>query len=131
MASALSALANATATFTVPATGVYTDPATGNVLPATSTSTVSLFLKATTVNEVIYPGVDQITTIYEGYAVNPTALPAGVTMQSTGTLTFAGEAPVPCEVLALRTPYGKTGLLGDVLNSTLGETIKLVARKQS
>jgi len=131
MASALSALANASVTFQVATTGVFTDPATGNVLPATEDVTVSLFLKATTVSENIYPGVDQVSTVYEGYAVNPTAFDPGVTVRSTGTLTFAGEVPVPCAVLSLRTPYGKTGLIGNVLNQTLGESIRLIARKQS
>jgi hypothetical protein len=130
MASALSAVANATAVFKVATTGVYTDPATGNVLPADKDVTVTLFLKATTVNEVVYPGVNQTTTIYEGYAVSPTAFDPAIGVLSTGTLTFAGESPVPFEVLSLRTPYGKTGLIGTILNSTLGESIKLVARKQ-
>lgn len=130
MASALSAVANATAVFTVASVGVYTDPATGNVLPAEKQVEVSLFLKATTVNEVVYPGVNQTTTIYEGYAVSPTAFDPAIGVLSTGTLTFAGETPVPFEVLSLRTPYGKTGLIGSILNSTLGESIKLVARGQ-
>ena len=129
MASALSALANATVTFQVASPGVYTDPATGNVLPATQDVTVSLFLKAESSGTRVFPGVDVLDTIYEGYAVNPTAFNSGVVVGTTGTLQFAGEGAVPCEVLELRFNYGKTGLLGEILNTTLGEKIRLVSRR--
>jgi hypothetical protein len=129
MASALSALANATAVFEVPAAGVRTDPATGNVVTATSSFSVTLFLKAETVGERVFPGVDVLDTIYEGYAVSPMAFDAGVVVGTSGTLTFAGEAPAECEVLELRMNYGKTGLLGEVLNGTLGQKVRLRARK--
>lgn len=129
MASALSSVANATVTFQVAAAGVKTDPVTGNVVPATKDVTVSLFLKAETVGNRLFPGVDVLDTIYEGYAVSPTAFDAGVVVGTTGTLTFAGEAPAECEVLELRVPYGKTGLIGEILNNTLGQKVRLVARK--
>jgi hypothetical protein len=32
--------------------------------------------------------------------------------------------------MSVRLPYGKTGLLGGVLNDVLGERIELVARSQ-
>lgn len=129
MASALSALANATVTFQVAATGVYTDPVTGNVLPATSDVTISLFLKGESTGARIFPGVDVLDTVYEGYAVNPSSFDPAVVVGTTGTLTFAGEAARECEVLELRTSYGKTGLMGEILNGTLGEKVKLVARR--
>jgi hypothetical protein len=129
MASALSALANATATFQVPTTGVYTDPATGNVMPATKDVAISLYLKADQTSQRIFPGVDVQDTIYEGYAISPTAFDAAVTVGTTGTLNFAGEGSLDCEVIALRYNYGKTGLLGELLNSTLGEKVRLVTRR--
>lgn len=129
MASALSALANATVTFQVASAGVYTDPATGNVLPATKDVTVSLFLKGDSTGSRIFPGVDVLDTVYEGYAVNPTGFDPAVVVGTTGTLNFAGEAATSCEVLELRLNYGKTGLIGEILNTTLGEKIRLVSRR--
>lgn len=129
MASALSALANATVTFQVASPGVYTDPATGNVLPATQDVTVSLFLKADSMGSRVFPGVDVLDTVYEGYAVNPTAFDSGVVVGTSGTLTFAAEAPAQCEVLELRLPYGSSGVIGSILSNTLGQKIRLVARK--
>jgi len=129
MASALSALANASVTFQVATTGVFTDPATGNVLPATEDVTVSLFLKGESTGSRIFPGVDVLDTVYEGYAVSPTAFDSAVVVGTTGTLSFAGEPDTTCEVLELRFNYGKTGLLGQILNTTLGEKIRLVSRR--
>jgi len=129
MASALVALANATATFKVATTGIYTDPATGNVLPATKDVTVSMFLKADSTSQRIFPGVDVEDVVYEGYAVSPTAFDADIAVGTAGTLNFAGEGAVQCEVTALRYRYGKTGLLGEVLNTTLGESVRLITRK--
>lgn len=129
MASALSALSNATATFQVAGTGVITDPETGNVSPAGATVTVALFLSATQTRVLRYPGIDGAETIYDGYALD--VLDSRITVGSTGTLTFAGETAVECEVKAVRLPYGKTGLLGSTLNSVLGEKIQIVARGQA
>lgn len=129
MASALSALANATAVFHVAGTGVVTDPETGNVSPAGATVTASLFLKAERVEVLRYPGVDTAETLYEGYAID--ALDSRIVVGTTGTLTFAGEEAVDCEVKAVRLPYGNTGLLGSTLNSVLGEKLQLVSRGQA
>lgn len=139
MASALAALANASVTFQVPGIGMVTDPDTGNVSPVVETVTVSLFLKVRQMegtvgrfrlsDRVNYPGVDLIEAVYDGYAM--AALDSRIRIGTTGTLTFASETPVPCEVSELRLAYGKTGLLGSVLASTLGETIQLVSRAQS
>lgn len=130
MASALAALANATAVLTVAQAGVTTDANTGNVSALTTTTTLSLFLKAEKLDYTPYPGVDVTDTIYEGYAISPQLLPATVLTGTQGLLTFAGEPPVECEVLELRSPYGATGLLGDTLRSVLGDRIRLVARGQ-
>jgi hypothetical protein len=130
MASALSALANASATFTVPATGVVTDPETGNVTAATNTVTVSLFLKAEKISTTALPGIDVVDTLYEGYAVDPVAFDNGVVVGTEGVLTFGTADPIECEVTALRLPYGDTGLLGVTLNAALGERVQLLARGQ-
>lgn len=128
MATALSALANATATFQVAATGVVTDPTTGNVVPAYESVQVSMFLKAERQAGAALPGVEIVETILDGYALS--ALDARITEGTEGTLTFAGEAALAVEVVSLRLPYGKSGLLGETLNSALGERIQLRTREQ-
>lgn len=128
MASALSALANATATFEVAATGVVTDAATGNVLPATETVTVSLFLKSDKISGTSFPGVEIQETVFDGYALS--ALDERIVVGTTGTVNFAGEGVLTCEVTGVRLPYGKTGLIGATLNASLGERIQLASREQ-
>lgn len=130
MASALSALANATATFVVPTTGVMTDPDTGNVRAATASITVSLFLKAEKISSTPLPGVDVVDTLYEGYAVDPVAFDSRIVVGTEGTIAFAGDTAEECEVMGLRLPYGKTGLLGQTLGAVMGERIQLLARGQ-
>jgi hypothetical protein len=129
MGSALRSVVNATVTFQVPTTGVRTDPDTGNVGPATKAVEMALFLKAAAVGQQIFPGVNVQDTVYEGYAVEPTAFDGAITDGTTGTLRFAGEVPVQCEVLELRLNYGNSGLIGGTLARVLGEKIRLVARK--
>jgi len=129
MASALSALANAAATFKVAGTGVVTDPDTGNVSPAEATVAVELFLRAERVETITYPGIDQTSTIYDGYAL--AALDSRIVIGTQGTLTFAGEDPVPFEVKALRLSYGGEGLIGETLAAVLGERVQLISRVQS
>lgn len=128
MASALSALANATATFTVAGTGLVTDPTTGNVTPATATVSVSLFLKAERVRGTAFPGVEMTETTFDGYALQ--ALDQRIVVGTEGTLVFGGADAVECEVTSLRLPYGKTGLLGATLGAALGERVQLVSREQ-
>lgn len=127
MASALSALSNATATFTVATAGVVTDAATGNVASATTTVTVNLFIKGDRIRGVAFPGVDIQEVVYDGYAID--ALDPRITPGTQGTINFAGEGSVDCEVLSVRLPYGKTGLLGGTLNTALGERIELITRE--
>lgn len=127
--SALSALANAVATFVVAGAGVATDPDTGNVQAVTETLTVSLFLRAEDVEVLRYPGVDQHETLFEGYAVTPAVLDVRVIPGTTGTLAFAGGAAVPCEVKTVALPFGRTGLLGQTLGQTLGTKVQLVSRR--
>lgn len=131
MASALAALANASVSFDVEDVGVTTDPETGNVKAVTRTVTMSLYLSVERVEVEAYPGVNTVDTVYQGYALEPTAFDPHVCVGSRGVLTFAGEAPVPCTVLELRTPYGNNGLIGGVLSAVLGERIKLLTRGQS
>lgn len=130
MASALAALKNASATFQVAQQGVVTDPETGNVKAVETAVTVDLFLKAQNVDYTALPGIELVDTVYEGYALAPQTLPAGVVVGTHGELIFAGEDAVECEVLELRLPYGNTGLLGATLASALGERVRLVARGQ-
>jgi hypothetical protein len=125
MTSALAALANATAAFTVPTVGTYTDPTTGNIVPATETVTVSLYLRQGNTNDSGFPGVDTEVETFEGYAINPQALDARIKPGITGTLNFAGQGAMRCEVINTRYPYGTTGLLGATVQQVLGDKIRL------
>ena len=126
MTSALSALANATAVFTLPTVGVTTDPDTGNVLPAEETATVTLYLRQGSPQSAGLEGVDAETIVMEGYAVEPQALDARIRPGTRGTVTMSGREMV-CEVLQERFPYGSTGLLGSTLQTILGDRIRLAA----
>jgi hypothetical protein len=130
MTSALAALANATAVFSLPTVGTYTDPVTGNVVPASETVTVNLYLRQGTNRSSDLPGVDAEVEVFEGYAINPQALDARIKPGVTGTLNFAGQASVPFEVLQGRYPYGSTGLLGSTIQSVLGDKIRLARYTQ-
>jgi hypothetical protein len=131
VATALAALDNATVTFTVTTAGTTVDADTGNVVPNTTTVAVSAYLKGESVNEVVYPGVNQVTTLFEGYVTSAGGLDARVIAGTSGSLVFAGQAAVDCEVLEARLPYGTSGLLGSTLVSALGPKIRLVSRKQT
>ena len=128
MATALNALANATATFQVAAVGVVTDPTTGNVLPASESVTVSLFLKSDRISGTSFPGVEIQETVFDGYVLE--SLDSRVVVGTTGTIDFAGEGVLGCEVTGVRLPYGKTGLIGSTLNAALGERNQLTSREQ-
>lgn len=107
-----------------------TDAATGNVQPATTTVTLSAWLKAENVAETAYPGVNVVTTLFEGY-VTSGALDSRVQVGTLGTVAFAGAAAVDCEVLEARLPHGEDGLLGEVLTAALGAKLRLASRAQS
>lgn len=126
MPSALSSLANATATFQLATVGTITDPNTGNVLPQNEAVTVTLYLRQGSRNGAGFPGVDTDTITFEGYAVSPQALDARIRPGVRGTLAFAGQPAVRCEVLQERYPYGSGGLLGSTLQGILGDKIRLV-----
>lgn len=130
MGSAFVGLKNATAVFVVPGTGVVTDPATGNVMPVQVQVAVDLWLKANRVTMAGYPGVEIVDTLYDGYCVDPAELDQRVGVGTKGTLEFGGEDGVECEVTAVRVPYGKTGVLGEVLEAALGTPVQLIARGQ-
>jgi hypothetical protein len=130
MTSALAALANATAVFSLPTVGTYTDPVTGNVVPASETVTVNLYLRQGTNRSSDLPGVDAEVEVFEGYAINPQALDARIKPGVTGTLNFADQGSVPFEVLQGRYPYGSTGLLGSTIQSVLGDKIRLARYTQ-
>lgn len=125
MTSALATLANATAVFTLPTVGTFTDPTTGNVVPASETVTVSLYLRQGTTNGAGFPGVDTEVETFDGYAVSPQALDARIKPGIRGTLNFAGQGSIDCEVINSRFPYGSTGTIGSTLQQVLGDKIRL------
>jgi hypothetical protein len=130
MASALVALANATAVFNVATVGTTVDPVTGNVLPVTETIEVSLYLRQGSLSPNDLPGVDVDADAFEGYAISPQALDARVRRGVRGTLTWAGDAVQPCEVAELRDPFGTSGLLGSTLQQVLGDRIRVIRYRQ-
>lgn len=128
MTSALAALANATATFEVATARLVTDPETGNVRPLQETVANQLFLKASPVKMMGYPGMETEQVVYDGYALDP--LDPRIVEGTRGLLIFGGNPPVSFEVTGLRMPYGKTGLIAQTLASALGERIELTAYRQ-
>ena len=125
MTSALAALANATAVFTVPTVGTTTDSVTGNVRPNTETVTVTLYLRQGSTNASDLPGIDSDVEVFEGYAVSPQALDARIKPGIRGTLNFATQGAVNCEVINSRFPYGSTGTIGSTIQQVLGDRIRL------
>lgn len=133
MTSAIAFLANATATFTVPTAGTVTESATGNVVPATETVTVTLYLRSsggTAPRLSEFPGVGVEDDTLEGYAVSPQALDARINAGTPGTIVFAGEPSCACEVADPRHPFGSTGYLGETLQGILGDKIRISRFKQ-
>jgi hypothetical protein len=125
MTSALAALANATATFHLATVGVTTDPDTGNVMPQTEDVTITLYLRQGGLSPANFPGVDTDSITFEGYAVSPQALDVRIRPGVTGTLAFAGQPAVRCQVVQERYPFGSSGLLGSTLQSIVGDKIRL------
>jgi hypothetical protein len=133
MTSAIAFLANATAVFTVPTSGTITEAATGNVVPATESVTVTLYLRGTGGSAPRlsdFPGVGVEDDTLEGYAVSPQALDDRITPGTRGTLTYSGEASCACEVAAARYPFGGTGFPGETLQGILGDKIRLNRYRQ-
>jgi hypothetical protein len=130
MSSALVGIANAQAVFTVPTVGTITDPATGNVTPATETVTVTLYLKRSTFTPNDLPGVDVDADVFAGNAVNPAAVDARVKRGIRGTLTWAGEASQPCVVSEIGSNFGNSGLIGSRLRSALGDELRVIRYRQ-
>lgn len=127
MASALVALKNATAVFTVADAGVTVDPDTGNVVALTTTLTYELYLRRSgAANERDQPGVDVVSTVYEGYCINPQALDPRIRQGTVARLTFSSDTEEDCTVADLRFNYGTTGLLGQTLQQVLGDKVRLV-----
>jgi len=122
-------LANAIAVFTLPATGTITDNL-GNVRPATTTQTVSMFLKAQPPTVTDFPGVEASSITVEGWAVAPMAVDSRVIPGTRGTITFGSLASSPCEVVSLNHQYGSTGFIGSLLKTTLGDALRIVIHLQ-
>jgi hypothetical protein len=125
MTSALTALANANASFEVATPHVVTDPDTANVTPLYEVVSTQLFVKASPIKTMGYPGLEVAQIVFDGYALDP--LDPRVVVGTRGTLVFGDMPPCQVEVTGLRTPYGSTGLLGSTLASVLGDRIELTA----
>lgn len=127
MTSALTALANATAVFDLPITGTQTD-AYGNIIPNTEQVTVSLYLRQGTLQptDLEGSGINAVSDVFEGYAVNPQALDARIKAGVRGRITFSADGAQNCAVAQARFPYGATSLLGSTLQQVLGDKIRIV-----
>lgn len=130
MASALTALANATASFTVPTTGTTTDPNTGNVEANTEAVAVTLYLRQGSPSKEDLPGIEVDADFFEGYAISPQALDARIKPGTRGTLNFSGQGSQTCEVLSSRFPYGTTGLIGSTVQQVIGDRVRIVRYRQ-
>jgi hypothetical protein len=128
MASALTALANASATLNLPTAGTTTDPVTGNIRANTETATVELFLRQATMEPTDLPGINVEGDVLEGYAMD--ALDARIQPGTVGTLLYSGTTH-RCEILATREPFGTTGLIGSTLQSVLGDRVRLIRYRQA
>mgnify|MGYP003646688123 CR=1 FL=1 len=130
MASALTALANASLVLTLPAAGTTTDAATGNVISNTTTQTLSAYLKQSQPITTDFDGVDVEGDVFEGYFTSgdPSSL---VSRGTIGTLAFGGQAAQRCIVLDLDYPYGATGLVGSTLRSALGASVRVIRYQQA
>lgn len=129
MASPFTLIANATATFTLPTNGTITD-VLGNVIPATETEVVDLFLKATPPTEADLPGVNATSTVLSGYAVDPMALDARILQGTTGTLSWQGTT-WSFSVLGVNETYGTIGFISTTLTAARGDDIRLSLHRQT
>ena len=129
--SALKALANATATFTVPTAGTTTDAATGNIIPNTATVTVTFYLRQGGTSAQNLQGVQVEGDAFDGYAIVPQVLDSRIKSGVIGTLSFSGDTAAPCIINRARFPYGSSGLLGTTLQTTLGDRISLIRYRQA
>lgn len=127
MASALSAVSNASVTLELPAAGTSVDATTGNVVAAVEPVTFAAYLREGSRSGAGFPGVDTDTITLEGYAISPQVLDTRVRPGVAGTVTFAGRPPRRCEVLQERYPFGTTGLMGGILQQVLGDRIRLAS----
>ena len=124
---ALSGFANASAVFTIPAAGVTTDAATGNVKANSTTTTVAMFAKASPPTDENLPGVEVGGTTYVCRCTNPGLLPAAVVVGTKGTFAFDGGAAIPCVVISARTPYGTAAGIGAIVRSVVGDSLTILA----
>lgn len=125
MASALLALSNASATFSLPTVGTVTD-ARGNVVPATESVTVTLYLRQSNITDTDLPGIEAEAQAFEGYAVNPQELDPRIIRGTVGTLSLSGDTARRCEVADVGYPYGTTGLVGETVLGVLGTKIRIL-----
>lgn len=130
MASPFTAVANATATFSLPSAGTITD-SLGNVTPATTTYTAILFLRADPASQPAeLPGVDPTATTLTGYSVNPITLNTAIQRGTRGTMAWQGRTWT-VEVQGRNERYGDTGLIASLLSQYRGDDIRLTLIRQA
>jgi hypothetical protein len=128
MASPFADVVNATATFTLPATGTSTD-ALGNVVAATESVTATLFLKGRAEIPTGTPGTEGTLTTLSGYAVDPMVLDTRIRQGTEGTLSWQGATHI-FEVVGRNIIYGDDGFIADTLTAERGDDITLLLFRQ-
>ena len=128
MASPFADVVNATASFTLPATGTMID-AVGNVVAATESVTATLFLKGRQEIPTGTPGTEGTLTVLTGYAVDPMALDTRIRQGTEGTITWQGAVHI-FEVLGRNVIYGDDGFISTTLTAERGDDITILLFRQ-
>jgi len=128
MPSPFADVVNATATFTVPATGTTTDQF-GNIIAATETVSATLFLKGRQEIPTGTPGTEGTLTALSGYAVDPMALDTRIRQGTEGTLSWQGATHI-FEVAGRNVIYGDDGFIAETLTAERGDDITILLFRQ-
>jgi hypothetical protein len=123
--SPFAAIANATITFQIPARGATTTDDVGNVVTATAPFKVVVYLKKLNLLSASrirpMPGLDDKSTYYEGYAINPMRLPAEIKVGAKAPATLGRESGFFL-INEINADFGSDGI-GALLEAAAGTKI--------
>jgi hypothetical protein len=121
---ALYAIRNATAVFLVASPANTVDPRTGNTEAVTQELTYSLYIEPEVDPSIRrLPGADDYGRLLTCNAVSPSKLDSRIITGTKCRITFANSTESSGIVRDTYTPFGRTGLLADVLGKSLGDSI--------
>lgn len=122
--SALYAIKNATAVFLVASSTNTVDGRTGNTTATPLELTYSLYVDGEVDPEIRrLPGADDYGRLLTCNAVSPNKLDSRIIPGTKCRITFANSTESSGIVRDTYTPYGRTGLLADVLGKALGDSV--------